>query len=91
MSERRRASPPGTSNSSGNDDQANAPAGKPREYRDGASTVLPEEVRMALHSFSFSTDGGSPFAGLVRDSEGSLYGTTEIGGPGFGTVFKLVP
>jgi uncharacterized repeat protein (TIGR03803 family) len=49
-------------------------------------------AEIILHSFSLPTDGGSPFAGLVRDSEGNLYGTTENGGPGgFGTVFKLVP
>lgn len=41
-----------------------------------------------LHSFS-TTDGGSPYAGLVL-GQGFLYGTTETGGTnGFGTVFKI--
>jgi len=45
-----------------------------------------------LHSFAYATDGGYPYAGLVRDSAGDLYGTTENGGPaGGGTVFKLIP
>ena len=45
-----------------------------------------------LHSFAYSTDGGYPYAGLVRDTAGNLYGATENGGPaGAGTVFKLVP
>jgi uncharacterized repeat protein (TIGR03803 family) len=42
-----------------------------------------------LHSFSGS-DGATPYAGLVRDSDGNLYGTTYFGGPHVGgTVFKL--
>lgn len=42
-----------------------------------------------LHSFS-GTDGANPFADLVLDSSGNLYGTTFGGGSGSGgTVFKL--
>jgi uncharacterized repeat protein (TIGR03803 family) len=43
-----------------------------------------------LHSFTGGADGGQPFAGLVRDAAGNLYGTTA-GGGAFrnGTVFKL--
>src|ERR1700728_26898 len=42
-----------------------------------------------LHVFNY-TDGGQPFAALVRDSAGNLYGTTSDGGTyGDGTVFKL--
>jgi uncharacterized repeat protein (TIGR03803 family) len=46
-----------------------------------------------LHSFS-GQDGNSPLAGLIRDREGNLYGTTSGGGTGCGqdgcgTVFKL--
>lgn len=45
-----------------------------------------------LHRFHGS-DGADPFAGLVRDKSGSLYGTTSAGGTGCydgcGTVFKL--
>lgn len=52
-----------------------------------------------LHTFngSNSGDGAVPFAGLVRDASGNLYGTTESGGPqcsslgGCGTVFKISP
>lgn len=46
-----------------------------------------------LHSFS-GPDGGSPWAGVVLDAAGNLYGTTQWGGPdpGYsGTVFKLTP
>ncbi len=42
-----------------------------------------------LHSFTGQPDGAIPFAGLIRDSAGNLYGTTERGGIGYGVVFKL--
>lgn len=42
-----------------------------------------------LYSFS-GLDGDSPWAGLIADAEGNLYGTTRFGGAnGWGTVFKL--
>ena len=48
----------------------------------GAETVL--------YSFTGGPDGGGPYAGLIRDAEGNLYGTTAFGGAtGSGTVFKL--
>ncbi|MFZ0137241.1 MAG: choice-of-anchor tandem repeat GloVer-containing protein [Candidatus Sulfotelmatobacter sp.] len=38
------------------------------------------------------TDGEQPVAGLIEDTSGNLYGTTEYGGAnGGGTVFKLTP
>ena len=46
------------------------------------------------HSFceqSGCTDGALPYAGLVIDGAGDLYGTTELGGAiGLGVVFKQV-
>jgi uncharacterized repeat protein (TIGR03803 family) len=51
-----------------------------------------------LHSFEGGTDGMRPVVGLIRDSRGNFYGTTEFGGStndcgvagwGCGTVFKL--
>ncbi len=46
-----------------------------------------------LHSFKVS-DGAEPFAGLIFDAAGNLYGTTFTGGVngvGRGMVFKLAP
>jgi uncharacterized repeat protein (TIGR03803 family) len=44
-----------------------------------------------LHSFCSSdcTDGSSPVAGPLIDADGSLFGTTEEGGAGAGTVYRL--
>jgi len=43
-----------------------------------------------LHTFNGEGDGAIPWAGLLRDSAGNLYGTTVEGGAsGLGTVFKL--
>jgi uncharacterized repeat protein (TIGR03803 family) len=54
-----------------------------------------------LYSFTGTTDGNNPWGSLVIDSQGNLYGTTQLGGnmscdnengqPGCGTVFELTP
>jgi uncharacterized repeat protein (TIGR03803 family) len=44
-----------------------------------------------IHSFH-SVDGVFPFASVIFDGEGNLYGTTDAGGAyGFGNVFELSP
>jgi uncharacterized repeat protein (TIGR03803 family) len=53
----------------------------------------PEQVLYAFHG---SPDGQGPGGGLIFDSKGNLYGTTEDGGTGpctagCGTVFELSP
>jgi uncharacterized repeat protein (TIGR03803 family) len=48
------------------------------------------QIFTILYSFTNGADGGQPYAQLVRDSAGNLYGTTIAGGAsGGGTVFKL--
>ena len=43
-----------------------------------------------LHGFTQS-DGEGPAGGLIQDEQGNFYGTSEVGGDGFGTVWKLTP
>jgi hypothetical protein len=41
------------------------------------------------HSFGNGTDEGNPYAGLIFDAAGNLYGTTQLGGTyASGTVFE---
>jgi uncharacterized repeat protein (TIGR03803 family) len=55
------------------------------ELAQGSGTIA------ALASFNAS-NGSAPLAGLIADSSGDLYGTTELGGAnGDGTVFELNP
>jgi uncharacterized repeat protein (TIGR03803 family) len=43
-----------------------------------------------LYSFKGAEDGANPAAGLIRDAEGNLCGTTQFGGAfGYGTVFSV--
>jgi uncharacterized repeat protein (TIGR03803 family) len=45
-----------------------------------------------LYTFTGGADGGNPLGGVIQDSAGNLYGTTEFGGSaGKGVVFKLDP
>lgn len=49
-------------------------------------------IETVLYSFRGGTDGDQPYAGLIVDEKGGLYGTTVGGGStGSGTVFKLTP
>lgn len=56
-----------------------------------------EWTETVLHNFCAAggtacTDGAKPLAGLIRDSEGRLYGTTSSGGiKNGGTVFVMTP
>ena len=76
-------------------------------YEYGCGVVFkltPKGKETVLYSFCpqypSCTDGASPFAGLVLDQKGNLYGTTWLGGnnnpcatgsEGCGVVFKLTP
>ena len=56
----------------------------------------PTRKKKVLYNFTGKADGGYPYAGVIRDSDGTLYGTTQNGGDftcdpdyGCGTVFKV--
>jgi uncharacterized repeat protein (TIGR03803 family) len=60
--------------------------------------INPEGQETVLYNFTGGADGGQPWAGLIRDGAGNLYGTTFGGGDltcgfesGCGVVFKLNP
>jgi len=58
--------------------------------------ITPHGELTTLYSFCAlqnCADGGSPYAGVMQASDGSLYGTTPYGGTGggYGTVYKLTP
>jgi uncharacterized repeat protein (TIGR03803 family) len=59
----------------------------------GHGTVFKVDItgrESLLYSFAGGTDGQAPYAGLVMDAQGNLYGTTTEGGAySYGTVFKV--
>ncbi len=61
----------------------------------GAGVVFkvdPTGNETVLYTFTGGSDGGGPIAGLLRDAEGNLYGTTNGGGTAnAGVVFKVDP
>jgi len=65
----------------------------------GAGTVFELSATgtlTVLHSFTGGADGAYPFAGLIRDSKGHLYGVASSGGvsgcfSGCGTIFEIMP
>jgi uncharacterized repeat protein (TIGR03803 family) len=62
-------------------------------YSEGCGVVFKLDIagnETALHTFTGGADGAGPFAGVIRDTAGNLYGTTISGGDyGYGVVFKL--
>src|SRR6266403_4354075 len=47
-------------------------------------------TQKVLYAFTGGTDGREPYAGVVFDKAGNLYGTAQFGGAsGHGTVFRL--
>jgi uncharacterized repeat protein (TIGR03803 family) len=62
----------------------------------GVCTLASSQTFTVLYDFSGGNDGGVPTAGLVFDTSGNLYGTTQSGGTGAcflgcGTVFEMSP
>ncbi|MGA7080201.1 MAG: choice-of-anchor tandem repeat GloVer-containing protein [Terriglobales bacterium] len=76
----------------------------PYTTKGGVFKITPDGTETVLWSFRYAGDGKSPYAGLVMDAQGNLYGTTSEGGSagyagpgrdrcdhGCGTVFELSP
>jgi uncharacterized repeat protein (TIGR03803 family) len=55
-----------------------------------AATRAQAQTFKVLYTFTGGADGAEPYANLIQDANGNLYGTTLYGGAsGYGTVFKL--
>ena len=61
------------------------------------SSPLQAQTFTVLHNFTGGADGAGPYAGLIMDRAGNLYGTTDYGGntggvctEGCGVVFRLM-
>jgi uncharacterized repeat protein (TIGR03803 family) len=53
-------------------------------------SIAPDGTETVLHAFSGGNDGAWPYAGLVADADGALYGTASYGGVNnAGVVFEL--
>ena len=67
------------------------------QYREGTVYRLDGARSTLLHAFTGGADGGQPWAGVIQDPQGNLYGTTAGGGipcvyySGCGVVYKIDP
>ncbi len=53
--------------------------------------ITPGGTLTTMHLFD-STDGGWPLSGVIQGTDGSFYGTTDLGGAnGLGTIFGSLP
>jgi hypothetical protein len=79
----------GVANWGGTNSQANSCCGTVFRL---SKTSSGRWARTVLYEFTGTPDGSYPGAGLVLDTTGNLYGTTQLGGTHKGgTVFKLSP
>lgn len=85
----------GTTSGGGKYCQSDGGCGTVYELTPGIGNALTEVI---LYDFCptqnppVCPDGSIPYAGLIKDAAGNLYGTTSFGGPGgYGTVFRLSP
>lgn len=68
-------------------------------YEHGVIFKMDKTLKLTdLYNFTGRSDGGNPWAGLIQDEAGNLYGTTYLGGDGIcpfggwcGTIFKFTP
>jgi uncharacterized repeat protein (TIGR03803 family) len=61
-----------------------------------ATLASAQSSETVLYTFTGKKDGGNPYAGVIRDAQGNLYGTTHNGGDlslcngqGCGVVFEI--
>jgi uncharacterized repeat protein (TIGR03803 family) len=58
--------------------------------KDGvAFKITPDGAFSVLHDFAGGQDGSYPFGDLLLRASGSIYGTTQYGGAGYGVLYRL--
>jgi len=56
----------------------------------GGAIAQAQTTEVVLHNFETPPTGANPYAGVIRDAAGDLYGTTQHGGAAnMGVIFKL--
>ena len=79
----------------GGDGIAAAGTGTVFQLTPGGNGSWRETVKYSFCSLDNCHDGNGPYTGLILDTAGNLYSTTQSGGPfgnsGYGTVFELTP
>jgi len=54
------------------------------------AALAPDQTFTTLYNFTGGSDGGNPYAGVIQNQSGNLYGTTAYGGLyGYGVVYEV--
>lgn len=53
--------------------------------------ISPSGTETILYNFTGKSDGGEPWAGVITDASGNLYGTTLTSAGRCGVIYKLTP
>ncbi len=78
-----------TAGNSGNNENGAGTVFKLNTDGSDFTTVYSFTIPGNIDSFGTNVDGETPMASLIQGTDGAFYGTAEMGGNAFGTVFKL--
>lgn len=78
-----------TAGNSGNNENGAGTVFKLNTDGSDFTTVYSFTIPGNIDSFGTNVDGETPLASLIQGTDGAFYGTAEMGGNAFGTVFKL--
>ena len=78
-----------TAGNSGNNENGAGTVFKLNTDGSDFTTVYSFTIPGNIDSFGTNVDGETPVASLIQGTDGAFYGTAELGGNAFGTVYKL--
>jgi uncharacterized repeat protein (TIGR03803 family) len=78
-----------TAGNSGNNENGAGTVFKLKTDGSGFTTVYSFTIPGNIDSFGTNVDGETPVASLIQGTDGAFYGTAELGGNAYGTVFKV--